>query len=57
MPGVQRRSALGRVQGDSACAECKGKALAGNPKGSARGPVEVSSIDTLYWVLPVENRG
>ena len=55
-PESRGQSARGRVQGDSACARCKGKTLAGNPKGCARGPVEVLSIDTLYWVLPVEKQ-
>ena len=50
--GVQGRSVLGRVQGDNACAGCKGKTLAGNPKGSARGPVKcrASTLCTGYYL-------
>ena len=37
LPGVQRAAPVNRVQGDSACADAR-EGLAGNPKGSARGP-------------------
>ena len=69
------------MQGDNACADCKGKTLARGPgakrhgpgagrqrlrgckarpcpesRGGALWPSEVLSIDTLYWVLPVETQ-
>ena len=36
-PGIQRAVPVGRVQGGNACADAR-EDLAGNPKGSARGP-------------------
>ncbi len=59
LPGVQRvASPLGRVQGGSACAGCKGKALARSSEAEHSGPVkcrkrsgpEGSTLCTGYYL-------
>lgn len=59
LPGVQRvASPLGRVQGGSACAGCKGKTLARSPEAERSGPVkcrkrsgpEGSTLCTGYYL-------
>ncbi len=52
LPGIQRAAPVGRVQGGSACAGCKGKPLARSPEAERSGPVKcrVSTLCTGYYL-------
>lgn len=52
-PIGSRAKHLGRVQGGSACAECRGgKSLLRCPEVENLGPWKVDACVNLYWVLP-----
>lgn len=59
MPGIQRAAPVDRVQGDNACAGCKGKSLALRPEAARSGPVKcrVSTLCTGYYLSKTQVAG